>query len=127
MNQEQRNIWQKEHRKKTRNWDTKKYEKTPKGFLVRLYRNMQSRVTGVQKLKQHLYLGKSLLNRDDFYAWADSSLEFKKLFAEWELSNYTRTLTPSVDRIDSDLGYSLENMRWVTFSENCRNVRRKTT
>ena len=127
MNQEKRNLWQKERRKKTNNICTKRYEKTPKGFLVRLYRNMQSRVTGVQKVKHHLYRGKSLLNRDEFYAWAKSSLEFKKLFADWELSNYTRTLTPSVDRINSDLGYSLENMRWVTFSENCRNVIRKTT
>ena len=32
----------------------KKYEKTKKGFLMRLYRNMQSRVQGVQKKKHHL-------------------------------------------------------------------------
>ena len=111
---------QRKRRKETGNIVTKRYEKTPKGFLMRLYRNMQSRVTGVQKAKIHLYLGKSLLPRDDFYEWSLGSDVFNKLFNEWELSNYDRKLTPSVDRIDSDLGYELTNMEWVTHSENSR-------
>ena len=45
---------QRERRKRTGNATIKKYEKSPKGFLMRLYRNMQSRVTGVQKQKFHL-------------------------------------------------------------------------
>jgi hypothetical protein len=111
---------QREYRKKTGNAATKKYEKTPKGFLMRLYRNMQSRVTGVQKLKHHLYSGKELLPRDEFYEWALGSDEFHRLFQEWERSEYDRKLSPSVDRIDSAKGYSLENMEWVTHSENSR-------
>ncbi len=57
-------------RKKDGNKNTKKYEKTHKGFLMRLYRNMQSRVTGVQKLKYHLYEGLTILPRKEFYEWA---------------------------------------------------------
>src|SRR5437868_1147795 len=57
-------------RAKINNRYTHKYEKTPKGFLMRLYRNMQSRVTGVQKKKYHLYEGKELLPRAEFYDWA---------------------------------------------------------
>jgi hypothetical protein len=120
MNQEKRNADQRERRKLNNNIDTKKYEKTKKGFLMRLYRNMESRVKGIQKVKIHLYEGKSLLTRDEFYKWSESSNIFHKLFEEWESSNYERRLTPSVDRIDSSLGYELQNMEWIPFHENCR-------
>jgi hypothetical protein len=111
--------YQKLYRIKTNNLATKKYEKTKKGFLVRLYRNMQSRVTGVQKIKHHLYAGKDLLPRDEFYQWALSSDRFHELFESWELLNYERRFTPSVDRIDSRLGYSIGNIEWVEFKVNC--------
>lgn len=120
MNREEKNAWQREKRKLNGNACTKKYEKTKKGFLVRLYRNMQSRVTGVQKLKIHLYEGKSLLGRDDFYEWSNNNATFHELFKLWEDSNYERRLTPSVDRIDSSLGYEISNMEWIPFHENCR-------
>jgi len=107
-------------RKANGNVITHKYEKTPKGFLMREYRNMQSRVLGVQKQKAHLYLGLTLLNRDLFYEWANNQLQFHALFDMWTASGYDRKLTPTVDRIDSSKGYELSNMEWVTHSENSR-------
>lgn len=124
MNEEEkrlhRNKLRRASRKANNNAPTKKYEKTKKGFLMRLYRNMQSRVTGVQKLKVHLYLGKELLDRDSFYQWAADSKDFHEMFSRWEVADYDRRLTPTVDRIDSDEGYSTDNMRWLTHSENSR-------
>lgn len=111
-------AWQREHRKLTGNSDTKRYEKTKRGFLVRLYRNMQSRITGVQKQKAHLYIGKTLLEREVFYVWAMSSNTFHLLFDAWEKAGYPQKYTPSVDRINSALGYNLDNIEWVTMSEN---------
>ena len=87
---------------------------------MRAYRNMQSRITGVQWRKAHLYAGKQLLPRDHFYEWAYGDQQFHMLFAIWQASGYNRKLTPSVDRVNSALGYSLDNMRWVTHSENSR-------
>ena len=112
--------YQREYRKRTGNACTAKYEKTHKGFLMRLYRNMQSRVTGVQKKKHHLYKGIYLLPREEFYGWAGESEEFFRLFMIWKDNGYDRKLTPTVDRIDSDGGYELSNMEWVTHSENSR-------
>lgn len=97
-----------------------KYEKTKKGFLVRLYRNMKSRILGIQKKKAHLYKGKDILSKEDFYQWADSSKDFHSLFLTWEENSYHRKLTPTVDRIDSHGGYLVSNMRWLTHSENSR-------
>ena len=99
---------------------SKKYAKTKKGFLMNAYHNMRGRVTGIQKNKAHLYMGKSLLPRELFYSWALASPEFHFLFNAWDASSYERVLCPSVDRIDSAKGYELSNMEWVTHSENSR-------
>lgn len=124
MTKEEKNARQREYRIKNNNAWTKKYEKTKRGFLMRMYRNMQSRVEGIQYKKRHLYEGKSLLSRSEFYEWAINQDAFNTLFTQWEISNYERKIAPSIDRIDSDYGYEINNIRFVTFSENCRNVRR---
>lgn len=112
-------AWQREYRKANNNKQTKAYEKTKKGFLMRLYRNMKSRVEGVQKHKFHLYEGKSLdITKDDFYIWGLSSSSFNYLWDCYVASDYNRKLAPSVDRIDSEKGYCFENIEWVTHSEN---------
>jgi len=117
-------VWdlkkQREHRLKTGNSCTRRYEKTRKGFLVRKYRNMKSRVTGIQYKKAHLYKGKELLSKEEFYTWALDSKEFEYMFIIWGNSEYTRRLCPTVDRIESSKGYTLDNMRWLTHSENSR-------
>lgn len=112
--------WQRQRRARNGNADTLKYERTVNGKLMRIYRNMQSRITGVQAKKAHLYLGKSLLSREEFYTWAKGSSEFLQLHAAWASSGYERKLAPSVDRKDSSLGYEIGNMEWVTHSENSR-------
>ncbi len=120
MTKDERLADQRRRRKNNNNAFTKKYEKTHRGFLMRLYRNMQSRIEGVQKTKAHLYRGLNLLAREEFYCWAMNDPTFYSLFVKWEQSGYERKLTPSVDRINSSSGYSLDNMEWVTHSENSR-------
>lgn len=115
---EEINRLQRERRKANDNLYTQRYEKTKRGFLMRKYRNMQSRVTGVQKQKHHLYHGKSLLDREEFYQWAMGHPIFHRLFTVWRESGYERKLCPTVDRIDPERGYELDNMQWITHSEN---------
>jgi len=115
-----KNTKQRLYRLSNNNANTKRYEKTPNGFLVRLYRNMKSRINGIQLTKFHLYAGKELLDKEEFYIWAKNSSKFWELFKEYEDSNYDRKLAPSVDRVNSKLGYNINNMEWVTHSENSR-------
>ena len=117
--------YQRDRRKKTGNAATKKYERTKKGKLMRTYRNMQSRVTGILTKKAHLYEGLSLLPRDEFYRWALASPEFHRLFDEWVASGYRCGSSPSVDRIDPSRGYALENMQWLSHSENSSRASRQ--
>ena len=118
ITKERRNEVQRIRRNKKDYLVTKKYEKTKKGFLVRTYRNMLSRVTGIQKLKSHLYFGKEILNKELFYEFSLNNEIFSNLFKNWENNNYLQKLTPSIDRIDSKLGYLIDNIRWLTHSEN---------
>jgi hypothetical protein len=115
---EEYNKKQREYRKLTGNAITKKYEKSINGFLMRTYRNMKSRVTGVTKNKNHLYLGLDLVDKESFYLFSKNDDAFMSLFKDWEDSGYQRRLTPSIDRIDSAAGYTLGNMQWITFAEN---------
>lgn len=112
--------YQREYRKRNNNIHTRVYEKTVSGFLMRLYRNMESRIKGVQKIKFHLYENKYLIPREEFYNWAKDNQKFLELYKEYIESGFERKLAPSVDRIDSSKGYELDNIEWVTMSENSR-------
>ena len=111
---------QREYRLRVGNEPTKAYEKTVNGYLVRAYRNMKSRITGIQKKKFYLYAGKELMPKDEFYNWAKSQPSFFSLFEKYKQSGYEQRIAPSVDRIDSSKGYEVGNIRWITHSENSR-------
>jgi len=118
MKTPQQLAYQRSYRQKNNNSCTHKYEKTPKGFLMRAYRNMQSRVSGVQLNKAHLYKGLSLLPREEFYRWALNNSEFWRLFKQWVVSDYSRKLTPSINRTNTYKGYEKGNIEWLTHSIN---------
>jgi hypothetical protein len=120
MTKEERLLYQREYRKRNNNLCTKKYEKSIDGFLMRLYRNMKSRIDGVQKKKAHLYENKELFSKQDFYSWAKDHPSFLALWQAYQESSFERKKAPSVDRIDSSKGYSFDNVEWVTHSENSR-------
>lgn len=111
-----KNGKQKSSRKSNGNAHTKKYEKSKPGYLMRSYNNMLGRVLG--RVKPHLYEGLPILDRDLFYKWSLNNEDFNRLFQEYEESGYDQRLAPSVDRVDSKLGYTLDNIRWLTHAEN---------
>ena len=111
---------QRESRKANGNAHTKKYERTKNGKLMRTYRNMYTRVSGILKTKAHLYEGLSILSKEDFYEWSLSDGTFNTLFDDWVSSGYGMKLSPSIDRQDASIGYEIGNIRWLTHSENSR-------
>ena len=118
------NQKQRERRKKQKNKNTLNYEKTLKGKLMRTYRNMLSRVTGIQKAKAKLYEGLDILDKEDFYEWSLKNVDYIRIYKEWVESDYSRKLTPSIDRKEPKEGYIIGNMRWVTHSYNSKNTTR---
>jgi hypothetical protein len=126
MTKEERLEYQRNRRLINGNLDTKTYEKTMNGFLMRMYRNMKSRITGVQSKKAHLYLGKELMDKESFYEFAKCSPMFLTLFYQYEGSGYAQKLAPTADRIDSSKGYTIDNIQWVTHSVNSGRTTRGT-
>lgn len=119
--QKEINAHQREMRKLDGNIHTKRYEKTKKGFLMRKYHHMRGRIEGHDYYPgAYMWAGKELLPKETFYEWAMANKDFHRLWTAWERSGYDRKLCPSVDRIDGNIGYTLENIRFVTFSKNCR-------
>lgn len=119
-----RNDGQKKYRQDNGNSSTKSYEKTPKGYIMRTYRNMLSRVSGVQEQKNHLYLGLPILDKEDFYVWALASDIFEDLFGTYKHSGWDLRFAPSIDRKDPTKGYVLDNMRWLPQCVNSALTRR---
>lgn len=97
-----------------------RYTRTKNGYLCLCYGNMRRRVLGWQKNKRHLYEGKEILDRKEFYSWARYDEQFNSLFIKWKEAGQPLKLAPSIDRIDPNKGYILSNMRWITHSENSR-------
>ena len=126
MTKEERLKDQRERRLLNGNQYTKTYEKTMNGYLMRMYRNMKSRITGVQRKKAHLYQGKELIDKELFYEFAKCSPMFRTLFYQYEGSGYAQKLAPTPDRIDPTKGYTMDNIQWVTHSVNSGRTTRGT-
>jgi hypothetical protein len=91
-------------------------------FIRRMYSLMQSRVRGqvIIHRKAGRYIGLPICTRKDFYVFALKDWNLKYLFCDWIKYGRTMKRIPTVDRIDNDEGYLLDNIRFITFSENSK-------
>ena len=62
--------------------------------------------------------------REQLYEWVTSQEVFKHLYESWVSSGYIMDKTPSVDRKDDYLGYSIDNISLMTSGENNRKSHR---
>lgn len=54
---------------------------------------------------------------EELFAWAINK-GLNQLIAVWKSSNYSKSLSPSVDRLDANIPYTLDNIRMVTWQDN---------
>lgn len=98
---------------------TKKYCKTYSGYILKSYHSMKQRTLGKLECFAR-WKGKELLPKSDFIKWTENNAEFLNLFKAWTLSGYQKKLSPSINRLDNNLGYVLSNMEWIPHGENAR-------
>lgn len=61
------------------------------------------------------------LSKKEFLDWYEETKDvFDKLYKAWQDGGFTKGLAPSVDRIDSKKGYTVDNMQWLDFSANIK-------
>lgn len=80
-----------------------------KGKLYKMYDQLQTRSRDK---------GYDLLPREEFYQLANNSQEFNIIFNKWKESNFKNEFMPTTDRKDPKLGYTSDNIQFLTWSEN---------
>jgi len=93
---------------------------SPETFLRDKYHKMTRRSLGDCN-RPHLYRGMEVLPYEDFKTWALGDNDFQKLWFNWQLCRFDIRANPSIDRKDSAKGYVIDNLQWITHSENCSN------
>jgi hypothetical protein len=82
------------------------------------YTQMKQRVEG-RATRSYKVEGRELLSYDKYSKWLVAQMDdFDKLYDKWRDSGFERKLTPSIDRIINDGGYTADNMQWITQSMN---------
>lgn len=91
--------------------------RTKQGIVTKSY-GKQKQKSIERSHPSPLYSNKELLE------WALSQPVFHSIYDKWVLSGYDKWKKPSFDRINDYIGYSLDNIRVVTWEENFNNYSR---
>jgi hypothetical protein len=96
-----------EYKDKRRNLDEVLYQR---------WRGILSRTEKITKNHSSAF-GKGHMSKEEFFKWANNDT-FKKLYLNWKRNKFNKNLSPSIDRIDLNKGYFLDNIQWITMREN---------
>jgi hypothetical protein len=93
-------------------------------IFKRRYRDLDRRSSGKTKRKYHAAkLKDKKLTYAEFIDWCWDKNNFKTfedLYKQWEDNNFIKKYSPSIDRIDSQGTYTLDNIQWLSLGENAR-------
>lgn len=84
------------------------------------YAHMKARHDGKATHYSHCE-GKGLMSREEFFNWCKTPevmSVFLGIYFDWMQEGFPRGLSPSIDRINSKLGYVEGNLQWLTFDDN---------
>jgi hypothetical protein len=88
----------------------------------RRYAHMKARQEGRASHQSNGALGKPICTPHEFEQWCMGPNNFSLFIAmyhDWAMNGFNRWESPSIDRIDPNLGYTTDNIQWLTFEENC--------
>lgn len=84
-------------------------------FINIQYDKLQNRCAGYGKPK---YKNLDLISREEFKCWSKDREDLIELFKQWISKSNELRFRPTVDRIDSNKGYTINNIRWLSQREN---------
>jgi len=89
----------------------KAYWHTKKGLVSKIYNSQR----GSSKKRKHPL---PTYTKEELKEWLYSQKKFHVLYDNWKRLDFQRAYTPSVDRIDDGLGYTMRNIQLMTWKEN---------
>lgn len=100
-------------------YDQHRYRKNKSRFLDHVYQGIVRRCNGIPR--RYSSTGTTPISVPEWRQFcAATEAEFNKLYDGWEKSGFQRKMAPSIDRIDNGRGYTVDNMQWLSQSENSR-------
>lgn len=89
----------------------KKYNHTINGLITSIY----SRQKAHSKRRGHL---PPQYTKQELKVWILNNNKFETLFNNWKSSGFNKNLRPSIDRLEDEIGYNLDNIQLVKWEEN---------
>lgn len=94
-----------------------KRETIPKFYLGTCYSEI-SRRTGIGDPRRPDYKGKMKCSKEEFINRFIEDDKFLTQYRLWQENSFKRGFAPSIDRIDNDGGYTLDNLQFLSNIEN---------
>lgn len=92
----------------------KEYHRTFKGRLTLIW-------NGQKKSAREAGRAAPTYTKKELSDWIQNQPNFEQLWINWVQSNYDKFLTPSIDRKNNKVSYTLDNIQLVTWKENLTN------
>lgn len=92
----------------------KNYRTNKRLYLSRKYSSIQAHIKYTKSYKGR----KCTFTREEFVLFGLGSGAFHTLWDNWIASGYERAESPSIDRVKENGNYTLDNIQFLTFSEN---------
>lgn len=78
---------------------------------------MSRRVKTFDPLRPNYY-GKPICTKEEFINKFLTDAQFLALYKKWQDAGFTRAASPAIDRINNNLGYTLDNLEFISHRVN---------
>lgn len=95
-----------------------KRRNVPRFYLSTRYSEIKQRCINLKYKRSDIYNGKLDMTREGFIKKFINDITFLRLFKEWQDSGFQYKLAPSIDRINNDGNYHLDNIQIITHGAN---------
>jgi len=92
-----------------------KYFKKPKGLVKKIYHH-------IRRNAKHRNHTEPDFTYQELFIWITSQNNFKSIYEVWQNNDYHKNYTPSVDRLDNNLSYTLKNIQLTSWNQNKKNA-----
>lgn len=97
--------------------DNRRRLESARYFLLMVYRKIKQRCTNPNGTGKKYYYGKNLCSKKTFIDTFIKNTKFLTLYENWKKTQIYKDV-PSIDRIDNTLGYQIDNLQFITHSNN---------